>query len=210
VRRGTTSFSLASAEARSRSLSGLIHACGRLDLSKELINQKLLVSNREYTEATVEVARGSALHVLEVMSMRKRTRTPGPLAAKLSKAFQAIATGLTLPSESDFPYKAFHAPMSKPVPLTVESFRTAVGIGHRFKLDIESADEFLRNMQNPERAEPEEIRAYALLERVMRATLSDRHVIFVRGTNVVHVRFYLVGRLEDGSLVGLKSVAIET
>jgi hypothetical protein len=142
--------------------------------------------------------------------MRKRTRTSAPLPAKLAKACQAIATGLTLPSESDFPYKAFHAPMAKPVPLTAESFRAAVGIGHRYKLDIWSADEFFRIRQNPEEAEPEEIRAYALLERVMRATLSDRHVIFVRGTNVVNVRFYLVGRLEDGSLVGLKSVAIET
>jgi len=100
--------------------------------------------------------------------------------------------------------------MAKPVPLNVESFRAAVGIGHRFKLDIGAADEFLQDMRNPERAEHEEIRAYALLERVMRATLSDRHAIFVRGTNVVHVRFYLVGSLEDGSLAGVKSVAIET
>ncbi len=38
----------------------------------------------------------------EVVSMGKRTS--GPLAAKLAKAFQAIATGLTLPSESDFPF----------------------------------------------------------------------------------------------------------
>jgi Nuclease A inhibitor-like protein len=143
--------------------------------------------------------------------MPKRPRTSAPLPAKLATAYEAIATGLTLPSEGDYPYKAFYAPLAKPVPLTADSFRAAVGIGHRYKLDIRSAVEFFRNRQDPDIDELEEMRrAYALLERVMRATLSDRRVIYVRGTNVVHVRFYLVGRLEDGSLVGLKSVAIET
>lgn len=142
--------------------------------------------------------------------MRKRPRNSAPLPAKLATAYEAIATGLTLPSESDYPYKAFYAPLAKPVALTAESFRAAVGIGHRYKLDIWSATEFFRNRQNPDMAGPEEMPAYALLERVMRATLSERRVIYVRGTNVVRVRFYLVGRLNDGSLVGLKSLAIET
>jgi hypothetical protein len=85
-----------------------------------------------------------------------------------------------------------------------------VGIGRRFTIDMNSAAAFFQQYEDPQDKEPEEVKAYALLEKVMKATLSDLHVIYVRGENVVRVRFYLFGRLEAGSLAGLRSVAIET
>ena len=44
----------------------------------------------------------------------------------------------------------------------------------------------------------------------MDATLTQVSRIWVGGENVVHVRVYLVGRMDDGNLAGLSSVSIET
>jgi len=142
--------------------------------------------------------------------MPNPNRSPATLAAKLAKALQALAADLTLMSESDYPYKAFSAEMPQTTELTAESFRVAAGIGRRFTIDMHSADDFFQQYEDPQDKDPEEIKTYALLEKIMKATLSDLQVIYVGGENVVRVRFYLFGRLEDGSLAGLRSVAIET
>jgi hypothetical protein len=137
-------------------------------------------------------------------------RSPATLAAKLAKAFQALATDLTLVSESDYPYKAFSAAMPQTTALTAESFRAAVGIGRRFTIDLRPADDFFQQYEDPQDKEPEEVKTYALLEKIMKTTLSGLQIVYVGGENVVRVRFYLFGRLEDGSIAGLRSVAIET
>ena len=51
--------------------------------------------------------------------------SPVPLAAKLAKAFRALAIGLTFTSESDYPYQAFSAEMTQTTDLTPETFRVA-------------------------------------------------------------------------------------
>jgi hypothetical protein len=142
--------------------------------------------------------------------MPDANRPPAALAAKLARAFQALATDLTLVSESDYPYKAFSAAMPQTTALTAEGFRAAVGIGRRFTIDMRPADDFFRQYEDPQDKDPEEAKTYALLEKLMKATLSDLQISYVRGENVVRVRFYLFGRLTDGSLTGLRSVAIET
>jgi hypothetical protein len=52
--------------------------------------------------------------------------------------------------------------------------------------------------------------AFAVLETVMRGALGSLHRAFVRGDNVVEVPFFVFGRLANGPLVGLRSIAIET
>jgi hypothetical protein len=136
-------------------------------------------------------------------------RAPASVGARLSRAFAALAEGLTYTSESDYPYRSFNAVLQAP-DFTSESFRNAVRIGRRFTIDMEPADEFFRYNQDPTNGAPEAISAYALLEQVMTSTLTDIRRIRVRGVNVVKVRVYIVGRLADGSLAGLRSVSIET
>ena len=51
---------------------------------------------------------------------------------------------------------------------------------------------------------------YAVLERVMRRSLTGLTQVFVRGEGIVEVPFFLFGRLAAGPLVGLRSIAIET
>lgn len=134
---------------------------------------------------------------------------PG-LAPKLARALAALAQGVSLISESERPYRAFSASLPRTTGLTEESFRAAVQIGPRYRIDGRAADAFFRQNQDPTQFDASWVQTHALLEKVMKATLSDRRVVYVRGTNVVRVRFYLFGRLDDGNLAGLRSTAIET
>lgn len=132
------------------------------------------------------------------------------LAVNLSKALRALAVDIYLMSESDYGYEAFSAAMPKETELTDESFRAAVKIGTRYEINMDTADQFFQDNQDDGEKEADWIAAYTILEKVMRATLSDLSTVYVRGENVVNVRFYLFGRTEDGSLAGLKSTSIET
>jgi hypothetical protein len=132
------------------------------------------------------------------------------LAVNLSRALQALAADIYLMSESDYGYKAFSAAMPKDTKLTAESFRVAAKIGNRYDINMNSADQFFQDNQTDGDREADWIASHSMLEKVMRATLSDLSTIYVGGANVVHVRFYLFGRTEDGSLSGLRSTAIQT
>jgi hypothetical protein len=132
------------------------------------------------------------------------------LVVNLSKAFQALASDIYLVSESDYGYKTFAVAMPKETKLDEESFRAALKIGSRYKIDMDSADGFFEQYKDASNNEAETVAAYTLLEKVMRDTLSDLKTVYVRGANVVNVRFFLFGRTDDGSIAGLKSNAIET
>lgn len=132
------------------------------------------------------------------------------LAERFAKALQALAKDLTLMSESNYPYKAFCAAAPRSTSFSPETFRTALGIGRRYTIDMSPADKFFQRYQDPEYSDPDGVAAYALLKKVMKAVLTDHKIVYVRGENVVKVRFYLFGRMEDGSLAGLMSTAIET
>lgn len=136
-------------------------------------------------------------------------------ARLLARALQTLATGLTLPSESDYPYKAFHAPLAEAIPLNAASFHTAAHLGRKNnKLYLISAAEFFKMNEEPDQNSPENILAYRRLQKVMQATLQNLIVIYARGDDVVEVPFFVFGRLpigiEAGSLIGLKSIAVET
>jgi hypothetical protein len=135
-----------------------------------------------------------------------------PASAKvLAKALQTLATGLTLPSESDFPYKAFVAPLAPTILLTAKTFSIAARLKPKYNAPLlTSAAAFFKQNQTPDAQEPERIQAYRQLEKVMKATLRKLTVVYARGTDVVEVPFFVFGRTEDGFLVGLKSTAIET
>jgi hypothetical protein len=51
---------------------------------------------------------------------------------------------------------------------------------------------------------------FRLLEKVMRASLSDINVAFARREGLVRVRMWLFGGAEDATLVGLRAMTTET
>ena len=132
------------------------------------------------------------------------------LARTLARTLQALTRGLLFPSESDYPYKAFAAPLARGAAFDAESFRAAAGIGRRYVIRVDDARQFFEDRIHPIDGDDADVPRYQLLKTVMDATLTQVSRIWVGGENVVHVRVYIVGRMEDGNLAGLSTVSIET
>jgi hypothetical protein len=100
--------------------------------------------------------------------------------------------------------------MSPKTQLDSTTFQRALKIGSRYRVDLSSADALLSGAEDPENWGKEIAEGFRLLERVMRATLSELSVAFARGEGVVRVRMWLFGRSDEGTLIGLRSTSTET
>ena len=138
--------------------------------------------------------------------MKRASTTP----LKLAQALHALARDLPNPADesTDF-FHSFVAPLSPDIKLDGAAFQRALKIGGRYKVDLSSADALLAGAGNPDNW-GDDAEGFRLLEKVMRATLSELSVAFARANGVVRVRMWLFGRSDDGSLVGLRSIVTET
>jgi hypothetical protein len=125
---------------------------------------------------------------------------------------QALARGLPNPwDESTDYFHGFAAVLPAAIRLDAEAFRRALDIGARYELDLSPADDTLRALGDAALDWGEDIAGgFRQLGTVMRAVLADRTLAFARGKGVVRVRVWLFGRIEDGTLVGLRSISTET
>lgn len=143
------------------------------------------------------------------------------LAANLARALSALTRGLTYPSESDYPFEPFWADLGPEEPLTAESFRTVAGIGRRYEIWIRPAQDTFDRLigmwkdatagaGGEEGPYAEYASIFRMLATLMEAAMADLSTIHVGGEGVVRARIFLVGRLPDGRLAGLRSISIET
>jgi hypothetical protein len=141
-------------------------------------------------------------------------RTASPSAAlpsrgeRLAQAFNLIARDLSNPwDESTDRFLPFHAALADGVPLDAAGLRAALDIGPRFHLDVSEPDldEVAANWGDEDGSA-----GYRLLDRVMRAALTDLRLVHARAEGVVRVRLWLLGRLPGAGLVGLRSESTET
>jgi hypothetical protein len=123
----------------------------------------------------------------------------------------AVARHLPNPMDesTDF-FRAFTAAYPASASVDSATFHQALNVGHRYSIDLSSADSFFANAGDPDNWGEDTARGFRLLEKVMRATLTDPSVAFARADGVVRVRMWLFGRSEDGWLVGLHSTITET
>ena len=162
------------------------------------------------------------------MPARKKTRTRGPRQARtgaraagrsapppatvvnLAKGLAAIARHLPNPTDesTDF-FRSFSAAYPSESPIDSATLHQSLSVGKRYAIDLSSADGFFTNAGDPDNW-GDDARGFQLLEKVMRATLTDLSVAFARADGVVRVRMWLFGRSEDGWLVGLHSTITET
>lgn len=150
------------------------------------------------------------------MSAKKKIRATGnpvPPAAivNLATALAAVARHLPNPTDesTDF-FRSFTAPYSARSSIDAATFHQALNIGGRYRIDLSPADTFFTNAGDPNNWGKDTARGFRLLEKVMRATLTNPSVAFARADGVVRVRMWLFGRSEDGWLVGLRSTITET
>jgi nuclease A inhibitor-like protein len=131
------------------------------------------------------------------------------VAHRLSLALATLVVGATLPSESDVPFEPFTAAFDRATPVTAASFGRALGFDPSRDIVMSPAARFFERMAaSTDDAGARQV--LAVLEHVMRRSLSGLEQVLVRGDGIVEVPFFVFGRLAGGPLVGLRSTAVET
>jgi hypothetical protein len=131
------------------------------------------------------------------------------VAHRLSLALATLVAGETLTSESDVPFEPFTAAFDADTKVTAATFKAALGFDPARQAVLAPASTFFTNAAAAT-DDPGTQQVFAVLEQVMRRSLSGLAQVFVRGDRIVEVPFFLFGRLARGPLVGLRSTAIET
>jgi hypothetical protein len=131
------------------------------------------------------------------------------IAQRLAMSFSTLMIGVTLPSESDYPYEPFWIEMRPEERLTRETFCQLMG--------LETSPEMIWKHARPRKVPPDsgnesqlEGVLWNILVLMMRSLLGDVTEAAVRGENIVQVPYFLFGRLKTGALVGVRSTSIET
>jgi hypothetical protein len=142
-----------------------------------------------------------------------KTGSAAPPAAivNLARALAAVARHLPNPTDesTDF-FRSFTGPYPAGGSIDAATFHQAVNAGARYRIDLSSADTFFTNAGDADNWGEDTARGFRMLEKIMRATLTDPSVAFARADGVVRVRMWLFGRSDDGWLVGLQSTITET
>src|SRR4051794_41322827 len=141
---------------------------------------------------------------------------PGP---RLAGAFGRLAGGLLSPgSESDSPYKPFHAQLdSATASADAHVVRAALGVGDRWEVVFSDGDEWLTDTIAYERDpnggdSPQDADAYELLRDAMHGTLEtplQRAGVSLGGGTFHLTRRVLFGR-RGATLAGLVAYSVET
>jgi hypothetical protein len=133
----------------------------------------------------------------------------GPLLpARLAHAFSAIAQTLPNPwDESTDYFVPFSAELDASKPMNAESLRPALDVSGHFQLDLASVD---LTATGANFGDDTLARGFALLDVVMKATLSDITRVTARAPGATRVRTWVLGRFAKGWLVGLRTESTET
>jgi nuclease A inhibitor-like protein len=137
---------------------------------------------------------------------------PAPPATvlNLARGLAAIARHLPNPMDesTDF-FRSFSARYPSDTPVDTATLHQSLSVGRRYRIDLSPADEFFTNAGDSDNW-GEDALGFQLLEKVMRATLTDLSVAVARADDVVRVRMWLFGRFPNGWLIGLHSTITET
>jgi hypothetical protein len=148
------------------------------------------------------------------MAKPPKSSPPGPLASGLSVALATIARHAHILNpwdESDDDFHAFAQGMAKNVALSADSFRAALGIGERYEIALGPAADSLAELAGAGADWGQDVAdGWALIAKIMNATLTDVSLAWARGKGVIRVRVWLFGRDPNGDLVGLRSMSTET
>ena len=115
----------------------------------------------------------------------------------------SAAEGLMYMSESDHPFE----PVSIEGKNVQKELLELAGTSDTQTIETVSVDHFLRNMVNPEVMGQQTADRYKLLKQQINENLQDAEVYRI-GT--VQVQVFIVGRLKNGKMGGLKTMVIET
>jgi hypothetical protein len=130
------------------------------------------------------------------------------LPTRLAHALSAIAQTLPNPwDESTDYFVPFSAELDISKPTNAKNLRQALGVGGHFQLDLASVDLTATGANS---GDDTLAKGFALLDVVMKATLSDITRVTARAPGATRVRTWVLGRFANGWLVGLRTESTET
>lgn len=148
-----------------------------------------------------------------MMPMANGARDAGRMAegdAALRERLEAAADGLLFLSEMDAPFEYVELPGIPAGEVTPEAVASALG-SPGAHVETRSLDDFLAgHIDQADPADPvaqENVPRFRALKAALTEILSDVQVFRV---GEVEVRYYAIGRTEDGRVAGLTTCALET
>lgn len=137
----------------------------------------------------------------------RTTKSPIP-SERLAHALGVLAQTLPNPwDESTDYFSPFAVEFADSKPMTAESLGVALGIGAHFHLDLAAVDLTATGAQMGDAVLAQ---GFALLDTVMKATLTNITRVSARAPGITRVRTWVLGRLRGGWLVGLRTESTET
>ena len=133
----------------------------------------------------------------------------GPiLPARLAHALGAIAQTLPNPwDESTDYFTGFFAEIDAAKPTNADSLRDALHVGGHYHLDLTPVDLTSTGVNF---GDVTLAKGFALLDTVMKGTLTDITRVTARAPGVMRVRTWVLGRFSLGWVVGLRTESTET
>jgi nuclease A inhibitor-like protein len=136
-----------------------------------------------------------------------------PFRARLAHALSAlVADEPNWWSESLQPgdWDPFHAPLDPATPLTAESFRACAREAASRTISARPFGDYLDYVLGPANLGEPSVSTWRAFQQIAELVLSDRTIFSVGENELTRVRTYLLGRIADGSVVGIHAVTVET
>src|SRR4051812_47411429 len=144
----------------------------------------------------------------EITKKPARSSHATTLPARLAHALSAIAQTLPNPwdESTDF-FVGFFTEIDASQPTNADCLRQALNVGAHFRLDLASVD---LTATGADSGDDTLAKGFALLDVVMKATLTDITRVTARAPGATRVRVWVLGRFAQGWLVGLRTESTET
>jgi hypothetical protein len=142
---------------------------------------------------------------------------PSPPAAfrkRLAHAFAALVQGFEDEWSEDVTWdtwKPFYVELDASTDLTPESFRVLIKSPPDRNVRFEDFNEYFDDLDDPTAGvSDDERQSFDLLRKLMLESLTETTTVLIGENQLLNLKVFLVGRLNDGSVVGIRAVAVET
>lgn len=104
----------------------------------------------------------------------------------------------------------FHSPLDSTTPLTADSFRSCANVAASRTITSRPFDDYVDYVLGPANLGESSISTWRAFQQIAELMLADPMIFSVGENENANVRTYLVGRIADGSVVGIHAVTVET
>jgi hypothetical protein len=136
-----------------------------------------------------------------------------PFSLRLAHSLSALVAGEPnwwSESLKSGDWDPFHGPLDPAAALTADSFRACAGVGARRTISSRPFDDYLDYVLGPAKLGEPSVSTWRAFQQIAGLVLSDRTIFSVGENGTADTRTYLVGRIADGSVVGIRAVTVET